>query len=105
MEAVAFCPAHITGFFKACLDDSHGDAAKDQGSMGAGFSIRHGVTTRVRVGSRGSQATNFRITTSGYRPDKTDVSEFVLKEFLQRGEFSDRFFDIEHEISVPVGLR
>ncbi len=102
MEAKAFCPAHITGFFKAHLDDSQ-DALEDLGSMGAGFSIKQGVTTRVRINSVDNKESNFRIITKGYQTDKTDVSEFVLNEFLKLGDFSTKFFDIEHDISVPVG--
>ncbi len=101
MEAVAFCPAHITGFFKAHLDENQ--TTEDLGSMGAGFSIKQGVTTRVKITTKNDQESNFRITTTGYESDKTDVSEFVLNEFLKLGDFSEKFFDIEHEISVPVG--
>lgn len=46
---------------------------------------------------------NFKIITKGYQSDKTDVSEFVLNEFLKIGNFEDKFFNIEHEISIPVG--
>ena len=102
MEATAFCPAHITGFFKAHLDNNQSNL-ENLGSMGAGFSIKQGVTTRVKINMKDNQESNFRITTKGYKPDKTDVSEFVLNEFLKLGEFSNEFFDIEHEISIPVG--
>ena len=102
MEATAFCPAHITGFFKAYLDDSQ-NSLENFGSTGAGFSIKQGVTTRVKVDTKDNQESNFRITTKGYQPDKTDVSEFVLNEFLKLGKFSNKFFDIEHNISIPVG--
>jgi len=102
MEATAFCPAHITGFFKAHLDDNQ-NSLENFGSTGAGFSIKQGVTTRVKVDTKDNQESNFRITTKGYQSDKTDVSEFVLNEFLKLGKFSDKFFDIEHEISIPVG--
>ena len=102
MEATAFCPAHITGFFKAYLDDSQ-NSLENFGSTGAGFSIKQGVTTRVKVDTKDNQESNFRITTKGYQPDKTDVSEFVLNEFLKLGKFSNKIFDIEHEISIPVG--
>ena len=102
MEARAFCPAHITGFFKAHLDDNH-EALENLGSMGAGFSIKQGVTTRVRIDNRDNLESQFKITTKGYQSDKTDVSEFVLNEFLKLGDFSKMFFDIEHEISIPVG--
>ena len=102
MKGAAFCPAHITGFFKAHLEN---DQAKleNLGSMGAGFSIKQGVTTRVTIDKKNSHDSNFKITTKGYQSDKTDVSEFVLNEFLKIGNFEDKFFDIEHEISVPVG--
>ncbi len=102
MEATAFCPAHITGFFKAHLDDNQ-NSLENFGSTGAGFSIKQGVTTRVKVDTKDNQKSNFRIITKGYQSDKTDVSEFVLNEFLKLGKFSNKFFDIEHEISIPVG--
>lgn len=102
MKGVAFCPAHITGFFKAHLD-SNQEKLENLGSMGAGFSIRQGVTTRVTIERKDNQDSNFKITTKGYQSDKTDVSEFVLNEFLKIGNFEDKFFDIEHEISIPVG--
>jgi len=102
VEATAFCPAHITGFFKAHLEDKH-NALENLGSMGAGFSIKQGVTTRVRIDTKSNQKANFRITTSGYQSDKTDISEYVLSEFFKLGKFSDKFFDIEHHISIPVG--
>ncbi len=102
MEATAFCPAHITGFFKAHLEDNQNNL-ENLGSMGAGFSIKQGVTTRVKIETRNTQESNFRITTHGYQSDKTDVSEYVLNEFLKLGEFSTKFFEIEHNMSIPVG--
>ena len=48
MEAKAFCPAHITGFFKAHLENDF-KSAENLGSMGAGFSIKQGVTTTVKI--------------------------------------------------------
>jgi pantoate kinase len=102
MEATAFCPAHITGFFKAHLDDSQ-DNLENLGSMGAGFSIKQGVTTKVKIQTTNNQSSNFKITTHGYQSDKIDVSQYVLNEFLKLGNFSDKFFEIEHDISIPVG--
>lgn len=102
MEATAFCPAHVTGFFKAHLDDS-GNNFENVGSMGAGFSIKQGVTTKVKVETRDCQESNFEITSHGYKSDKTDISEHVLNEFLKLGEFSTKFFKIEHNVSIPVG--
>ncbi len=102
MEATAFCPAHVTGFFKAHLDDNQNNL-ENLGSMGAGFSIKQGVTTRVKIETKNNQKSNFQITTKGYQSDKTDISEFILNEFLKLGKFSNNFFNIEHDISIPVG--
>jgi pantoate kinase len=102
VEATAFCPAHVTGFFKANLGENQ-EIAERFGSMGAGFSIKEGVTTKVIISSRNNQHSRFRISIKGFQSDKTDVSEFVLKEFLKLGNFEDVFFDIEHQISIPVG--
>ena len=102
MKAVAFCPAHVTGFFKAHFEENQEDTEKF-GSMGAGFSIKKGVTTKVVISPQDNRSTKFRISTKGFQTDKTDVSEFVLNEFLKLGDFENIFFDIEHNISIPVG--
>ena len=60
MEAQAFCPAHVTGFFKAHLDDNQSNL-ENLGSMGAGFSIKQGVTTKVKINTKNNQESNFRI--------------------------------------------
>jgi len=100
MEASAFCPAHVTGFFKAHLDKK--GIPEQFGSTGAGFSIIDGVTTKIII-SRKNENPNFKISTIGFQSDKTDVSEFVLNEFLKLGEFENIFFEIQHKISIPVG--
>ena len=56
MRGLAFCPAHITGFFKAEVEQS---CPEMMGSLGAGFSIKDGVTTSVNV--RYSDENNFEI--------------------------------------------
>jgi pantoate kinase len=103
MESTAFCPAHVTGFFKAYLEKDNQKSPEKIGSMGAGFSIRDGVTTHINILPKINQNSNFKITTIGYESDKTDVSEYVLNEFLKLGNFEDMFFDIQHEITIPVG--
>ncbi|MBS3925211.1 MAG: GHMP kinase [Nitrosarchaeum sp.] len=103
MKSTAFCPAHVTGFFKAYLEKDDQKNPEKIGSMGAGFSIREGVTTHINILPKINQNSNFKITTIGYESDKTDVSEYVLNEFLKLGNFEDMFFDIRHEITIPVG--
>lgn len=98
MRGTAFSPAHITGFFKAELDENA--QPELQGSLGAGFSIEKGVTTTVEV--EDSDFTDFKIKVTGYQPDNTQVSEYVLREFLQNVEGS-YFVNVHHEIKIPVG--
>ncbi len=101
MEAVAFCPAHITGFFKAELNENQ--ECNNLGSMGAGFSIKDGVTTRIKVTKRNNQKENCKIQTLGYQSEKKDISEFIVNEFLKLGNFDGLFLEITHEITIPVG--
>ncbi|MFM7862136.1 MAG: pantoate kinase [Candidatus Nitrosotenuis sp.] len=98
MKGIAFSPAHITGFFKAELDQIA--RPEMQGSLGAGFSIQEGVTTTVEV--QDSEFSDYAITISGYQPDNTQVSEFVISEFLKNMQ-GNYFLKVHHDIKVPVG--
>lgn len=98
MKGVAFSPAHVTGFFKAELDQTA--RPEVQGSLGAGFSIQQGVTTTVEV--QDSEFSDHSITISGYQPDNTQVSEFVISEFLKNID-GNYFLKVHHDIKVPVG--
>ncbi|MGI0011543.1 MAG: pantoate kinase [Nitrosopumilaceae archaeon] len=97
MQAVAYCPGHITGFFKAEVGQERPEL---QGSLGAGFCINEGVTTTVKVTS--SDKPRFRIKVTGYQTDNTQVSEFVINEFFKIVKESF-FVDVEHHIAIPVG--
>jgi len=96
MRGLAFCPAHITGFFKADVEQQE---LEKMGSLGAGFSIKDGVTTAVAAEKNGKS--DFQIKVSGYKPDDTDVSEFVVKEF-QKLVDENYFIEIHHYISIPI---
>ena len=98
MKGVAFSPAHITGFFKAELEQN--SKPETQGSLGAGFSIQQGVTTTVEI--QDSEFSDYTIKVSGYQPDNTQVSEFVIREFLKNIE-GNYFVKVHHDIKVPVG--
>ena len=98
MKGIAFSPAHITGFFKAELDQTA--RPEMQGSLGAGFSIQEGVTTTVEV--QDSEFSDHSITISGYQPDNTQVSEFVISEFLKNMQ-GNYFLKVHHDIKIPVG--
>src|SRR5581483_7501431 len=97
MQATAFAPGHITGFFKAEVKPKE---SEQKGSIGAGFSIKEGVTTKVKVTS--SDKFGYRITVSGYKSDNTQVSEYVIKEFqkIVKGSY---FLEIEHYATIPIG--
>ncbi len=99
MKGAAFCPAHVTGFFKAQLGDQNLKTS-ELGSLGAGFSIQDGVTTQVEVSP--AEEFDYKITTDGYATDNTIVSEFVINDFIKRTN-SKYFIKVHHEISVPVG--
>ncbi|MFB5645695.1 MAG: pantoate kinase [Nitrosopumilaceae archaeon] len=97
MRGLAFCPAHITGFFKADVEQIE---PEKMGSLGAGFSIKDGVTTKANV--KYSDENQFEIKTTGYEAENTDVSEFVIKEFQK---ISEKKFHckVVHDISIPIG--
>jgi len=97
MQAVAFAPGHITGFFKAEVKQTQPEL---KGSIGAGFSIKEGVTTKVKVTS--SEKPGFKITTAGYKSDNTQVSDYVAREFLKIVK-KNYFLDIIHDSTIPVG--
>lgn len=97
MQSVAFAPGHITGFFKAGIEPKKLEL---RGSIGAGFCIKEGVITRVKVTT--SADPGFRITVRGHKADNTQVSEYVAKEFLKLAK-EKYFLEIEHEIGIPVG--
>jgi len=97
MQAAAFCPGHITGFFKAEMEEKRPEL---QGSIGAGFCIKEGVTTHVKISS--SEKAGFKIRVKGYQSDNTHVSEFVIGEFFKLVK-EKYFVDVEHHIKIPVG--
>ena len=95
--ATAFCPAHITGFFKAELDK---EDSKQLGSLGAGFSIQKGVKTTVAVRDKTKHdISDFTIKVDGFESGDMRVSELVLNRFSVKG----KFIDVTHDIDVPVG--
>lgn len=101
MEGKAFCPAHITGFFKAELGTGTSQLPESIGSLGAGFSINEGVTTSVNV--QESDKLKIKIETVGYQTDNIQVSKFVTKEFLRLRNDQNYFIRVLHKITVPVG--
>ncbi len=94
--AVAFAPAHITGFFEIC------DSRKNpllKGSRGAGISISKGVFTRVRL-KPGGNGVVIRI--NGKR-SRAPVSRAVLRHFARKGFAWPGKLELDHTVQVPMG--
>ena len=89
--ATAFSPGHVTGFFSI---RPHADPLH-HGSLGAGFSLRAGVTTRVGIAAE-------RVRLNGAVLSPAPVSEAVLRLFRQETGF-DSPVTVEHETELPVG--
>ncbi|MBI4258274.1 MAG: hypothetical protein HY619_04900 [Thaumarchaeota archaeon] len=97
MEASAFSPAHITGFFSpyyATGDPLH------SGSKGAGYSISKGVTTKVKV--EPTKTSKVNVTINGHQQEHPQVSLEVAKQFLSRSKESYNL-TIDHKVDVPIG--
>jgi pantoate kinase len=101
MRGEAFCPAHVTGFFTAELENK--ESPELIGSLGAGFSIQEGVTTTVRARIKTKyDDSNFQLNINGYKSDNTQVSEFMINEFLNIVNY-EYFIEVFHDIPIPVG--
>lgn len=101
MRGEAFCPAHVTGFFTAELENK--ESPELIGSLGAGFSMQEGVTTTVRARLKTKyDDSNFQLNIDGYKSDNTQVSEFMINEFLNIVNY-EYFIEVFHDIPIPVG--
>lgn len=93
--AVAFAPAHITGFFEIC------DSPKEpllKGSRGAGISLSKGVFTRVRL----NPGSGVVIRINGKR-SRASVSRAVLRRFARKGFAWSGKLEVDHKVQVPMG--
>jgi pantoate kinase len=100
IEANGFAPGHITCFFQIC------DAPIDpllKGSKGAGFSIKHGVITRVQVTPSNHSSVEISINGKSCDAKVTQtVAGLALDLALQKhGQEYD--LKIRQEMQIPVG--
>ncbi len=125
----AFCPAHITGFFNTCTNDTTHDTQKI-GSTGAGFSVVLGVTTSVSIIEKTrddatslpytitytttAAATATAHTTAATAPsskshtkdDNTQqmgISKNVIEKFLKLSKRTNVIVNVNHQIAIPIG--
>lgn len=79
---------------------SSGGSLLEVGSVGAGFSIAHGVQTTVNV--EPAVKTRTTINVSGHKTDDTAVSAHIIAKYVKlAGE--NYQIDVHHKIGVPVG--
>jgi pantoate kinase len=98
-EAIAFAPAHITGFFQ--IFDESADSLSI-GSRGAGVSLSMGVKTIVKI--RRFSGSFFQISINGAVSHSASVSEHVVKAFRSRlKEIEDFEILVDHRTQVPIG--
>ncbi|UCD96577.1 MAG: hypothetical protein JSV35_00545 [Candidatus Bathyarchaeota archaeon] len=93
----AFAPGHITGLFQICdeaVDDLH------KGSKGAGFALKHGVTTEISLEE--TSKTSLEIKLNGKHQESARVSKAVAVNFLHNTE-QPLAVKIEHFVDIPVG--
>ena len=95
----AFSPGHITGFF-TIKDSSQNPLLK--GSLGAGFSIKKGVTTSISLNE--SKDLNIKIIINNNLRTNAVVSLKVIKLFFEKtktnlcGELT-----VDHSFEIPEG--
>jgi pantoate kinase len=99
LEARAFSPCHITGFFE--IFDRQTDLLH-VGSKGAGVSLKNGIETAVKVTEASRSSAEVKI--NGVRQESAEISKRVLKRMLSklRGPKHLRI-DVDHTVGVPMG--
>jgi pantoate kinase len=99
MEAKAFSPGHITGFFT--IEDSSPDI-NHKGSLGAGVSLTRGVMTTVNI--KKSEEKRVSVYFNKTKTANAFVSGLVVDLFLQKAGISPLFdIIVEHDIFLPMG--
>ncbi len=93
----AFAPAHVTGLFY--ISDSAEDPLR-RGSLGAGFSIDHGVYSTVRRIEKTS-ASCYSINGREVSAEELPVSRSVLRRY--EAFLQGKGIEIEHRIDAPQG--
>ena len=88
MQARAYGPSHVTGFFKIYAN----------GSTGAGFNLEEGMRTRVETGKGGGET----VLING-KTDAAPVSRNVIRKFRALTGFRGRV-RVGHETRVPIGF-
>lgn len=94
MKNRSFCPAHITGFFRA--ENKYSDIL-NKGSIGAGFSIDEGIYTETAPSPKTQIIIN-----SKNKTRKAKVSKIAIKLFNEKVCLHCNY-KVIHQINVPTG--
>ncbi len=97
MEASAFSPSHITGFFEI-IDEQSGLLLK--GSRGAGICLSKGVKTYVKI--KESSNPELKVSLNGKALKSTQLTRFVIDFFLPKNDRNYSFF-VDYDVQVPIG--
>ena len=95
--ARAFVPGHITGIFR--IYDEH-ESPLRQGSIGAGFSVRIGTVTSVRIYD--SPSNDVHVKYNG-KVIEAPVTRTVIDRLLKEQPNSYRV-EVSHDSSLPIGV-
>jgi len=94
MKATAFSPAHITGFFEPCFDQTN---LKKSGSRGAGFNLSLGALSTVEL--QPSLKQNITISING-KKDSAPVTTLGVKQLLGSQAFN---VSVDIWLDLPIG--
>jgi pantoate kinase len=97
IEASAFSPGHLTGFFQIC---DEADDPLHRGARGSGCSINLGV--RTRVVAEPAESTSFRVRINGVEAPEAVVSFSVLRRMIPLLDRPHRIA-VDHEAQIPIG--
>ncbi|MEM3383276.1 MAG: hypothetical protein QXL52_00610 [Nitrososphaerales archaeon] len=97
MEALAFSPAHITGFFEI-LDEQLEPSLK--GSRGAGICLSKGVKTYVNI--KKSSSPELKISLNGKVLKSNQFTKFIINSFLPKNSENYYIF-VNYDVQVPIG--
>lgn len=97
MEASAFSPSHITGFFE--IIDEQSDLLL-KGSRGAGICLSKGVKTYVKI--KESSNPELKVSLNGKALESTQLTRCVIVFFLPKNDRNYSFF-VDYDVRVPIG--
>lgn len=97
MEASAFSPSHITGFFEIVNERSE---RLSNGSRGAGICLSKGVKTYVKI--KKSSCPELKVSLNGKTLKSTWFTKNVINSFFPKN-FRNYSIFINYDVQVPIG--